>query len=723
MSRPANGKTSSKKRPQSQPGWEALTWDDVRAWAGSKGFSKGRSYTGNVSRLQATDDGRLLAWVQGTRRYATTVELKKEGKLESVCSCPVGWDACKHAVAVVLSYLEALQAGTEVPQTDDDDPRWAVVRGAEEAEDEFDDEDDDDDFDAEDEEDDSDEWSDDDEGDVESGQAKSGSRRALRTRGSRVKTGAEAPLKRLEKQVTRTESKRAKQDASLREFLLAKSHEQLVELLMSVARNEGPFRETLLEQQAVQGGDVAKLVKQARREIQHVTAQDVDYDSWNESGDFPDYAGVQRRLATLLANGHADAVVELGRELLTLGIEQIGQAHDEWESASAFGEALEVVFEAVVQSSLTACQKLLFAIDAGLADDYSITETATEHVFQAQWSPADWSEVADELARRLNATPKTKLDQDHQRSYQRERLSRWLVSALEDAGRTQEVLSVLETEARANGGYERLVRHLLAVDRRDDARRWAMEGLAKTPAELAGSIHTLKTLLRELAEQDRDWPTVAAFRAEEFFKRPNVESFGELLTASQKAKCRERVEAAARTFLETGERPKISSGKKTTVVDWPLPQLDLPESQSTRRPQPRSSLVADQPHWNVLLELAIKAKQPDEAWHWFERMREQRTNSGWGDRGSDVAHVVADKYPDRALAIWTQLADHEIARTSPAAYEVAVGHLRKIRDLLKKLDRSSEWTERVAKLRETHRRKSRFIEALNGLSGRSIIKR
>ncbi len=718
MSRSANEKQPSEKRRGSQPDWAALTWDDVREWAGAKGLGKGRSYKGNVSRLQVTEDGRLLAWVQGTRRYATTVELKGNGKLGSACSCPVGWDACKHAVAVVLSYLEALQAGTEVTRTDDDDPRWAVLSRAEEAEDEFDDEDD---FGADDADECSDEADHSDEDDFSDDRTNSASRRARRAITSRVETGAEAHLKRLEKQVTRMGVKRGKQDAALREFLLAKSQEQLVELLMSVARNDGPFRETLLEQQAVQGGDVAKLVQQARREIQHVTAQQVEYDSWRGGGSLPDYASVQRRLATLLANGHADAVVELGREFLRQGIAQIEEAHDEGGSAGELAESLIVVFDAVVQSSLTAPQKLLFAIDAGLEEDYSVTELGTERVFQAKWSAADWSVVADELARRLKATPKPKLDQADWKSYQREQLSQWLITALENAERASEILSVLESEARANGSYERLVKHLLDADRREDARRWAMEGLAKTPAELAGIIRTLKSFLCKLAALDRDWPTVAAFRAEEFFERPDVESFDGLLTAAKKAKCREPVESAARAFLETGKRPQTSSGKKGATAGWPLPPLDLPELQRTR-PQPRYAIAADRTHWNVLLDLAIKAKQPEQAWQWFERLRE-KNGYGWGNRADDVARIVADKYPERALAIWNHQADSQIALTSPSAYEVAVKHLRKVRDLLMKLNRTAEWTEQVARLRETQRRKRRFIEALDSLDGRTIVSR
>ena len=76
----------------------------------SRSLERGRSYhrSGHVSRLARGRDGRLVAWVQGTHRYATGVEIDRAGGgLDSRCSCPVG-QRCKHAVAVVLGYLDAL---------------------------------------------------------------------------------------------------------------------------------------------------------------------------------------------------------------------------------------------------------------------------------------------------------------------------------------------------------------------------------------------------------------------------------------------------------------------------------------------------------------------------------------------------------------------------------------------------------------------------------------
>lgn len=65
-----------------------LTWNDLEKWAGSRIVSRGRSYqrSGRVQDLSLAPDGALLAWVQGSRRYATQVSLK--GARNSAPSAP-----------------------------------------------------------------------------------------------------------------------------------------------------------------------------------------------------------------------------------------------------------------------------------------------------------------------------------------------------------------------------------------------------------------------------------------------------------------------------------------------------------------------------------------------------------------------------------------------------------------------------------------------------------
>ena len=131
------GKRSYKKRRPgelSQP-WDKLTWDDLNEWAGVRSAERGRSYQprGAVRELCLTADGALLAWVSGTQRYATRVELngsrrKRSERIASACSCPVGL-ACKHAIATILEYLSAIEAGADTPLADDSDPRLSIIEG------------------------------------------------------------------------------------------------------------------------------------------------------------------------------------------------------------------------------------------------------------------------------------------------------------------------------------------------------------------------------------------------------------------------------------------------------------------------------------------------------------------------------------------------------------------------------------------------------------------
>lgn len=104
-------------------GWEALTWDDLRKWAGQRNVERGRFYQqhGHVRDLIAPGAGRLTATVVGNHWYQTSVWLvpEKSGcdSLHSHCTCPVGHKACKHAVAVIAQHLESLTKVKNSPAT------------------------------------------------------------------------------------------------------------------------------------------------------------------------------------------------------------------------------------------------------------------------------------------------------------------------------------------------------------------------------------------------------------------------------------------------------------------------------------------------------------------------------------------------------------------------------------------------------------------------------
>ena len=76
-----------KKKTRRDP-FSDLTWNDIEEWAGGKIVSRGKSYQrqGLVSDLVITDDNSLIAWVDGTKRYAARVVVDEDRLLDSVCT-------------------------------------------------------------------------------------------------------------------------------------------------------------------------------------------------------------------------------------------------------------------------------------------------------------------------------------------------------------------------------------------------------------------------------------------------------------------------------------------------------------------------------------------------------------------------------------------------------------------------------------------------------------
>ena len=105
-----------------------LTWNDIEEWAGGRIGDRGRRYQqqGRVSDLAATDDGSLVAWVNGTEFYATRVIMREDGLPVSVCTCPYNLN-CKHGVAVVLEYLRRVESNRRVPKLRQDDDRLELL--------------------------------------------------------------------------------------------------------------------------------------------------------------------------------------------------------------------------------------------------------------------------------------------------------------------------------------------------------------------------------------------------------------------------------------------------------------------------------------------------------------------------------------------------------------------------------------------------------------------
>lgn len=694
-------------KPAPGDDWLSLTWDDLEEWAGTRTVERGRTYQrgGRVKGLSVTTAGELLATVRGSYEpnYTTTAALisgKKSRSLRSNCTCPVGLN-CKHAVAIIADYLDAVAKGRAVATTDGDDPRWADLDEPEEYEDEgYDeyDEGDDDEYDDE--------------------------------RHTPPRPKAKKPAKTT--------------DADIAAYLQGLSHAELADMMVSLVGRFPELRQEFRDRLALLSGDVAKLVAEARKEIRRVTAEP-SYDRWDDyGGGVPDFGPVRHRLERLLELGHPDEVVTLGRVFLKEGQRQLETSNDEGESITAFAAVVPVIFRAVAVSKLTGPQKLLFAIDAELADEFDVIGGSADDVLNAPWKPADWSAVADELAKRLTAKPAG--EDSFSRDYRRDRITTWVGKALANAGRAAEVDDLFEAEAKATGSYERLVEHLMARKRYDDAVQWAVIGISTTAADRPGIAAHLATTLRDLAATRKQWDVVAAHAAHAFFDRPSSHAFHELITAAAKAGVEQPVREAALRFLETGAMPYRLNTAPAKAKAAPKPSTAVRKASEPRRAVPPSRIATDPdwplpvpeyleplmhrragfdaqagPHLDVLLDMAIVAKNPTEVLKWYDAMRakprphgDSYTANAYADR---VAKAVADTHPERALEIYTAALNAQLPHASPRAYEEAAGYLKKLRPIYEKLSRAAEWDALVAGIREKYRNRPKLMEILDKMQG------
>jgi uncharacterized Zn finger protein len=638
--------------------FKQLTWDDLQGWAGSRVLSRGQSYYRDrrVQGLAQTQTGGIIAWVHGGQRYATEVDFE-QGELISVCTCPYG-NNCKHAVAVVLEYLDHVKKNKEVPRVTEQDKRLVLLRDSADEQ----------------------EWGDEEED--EEYQGIDGDKLAPK------KFGKTEPI-------------------FLRGFLEQQNKEQLIALIEELAGKHSIIREVLQDRYDLSKGSVKKMVNAVRKEIHELSSEPAWSNHWRGEGHIPDYSKVKDRMNALFKQGQADEVVALGRELLEAGIKQVEMSHDEGETGMEISSCLDVVFQALPQSSLSPVEQMLWVINAELEDDYELCYGA-ESFWKKKQKASDWSTVADRLLERLNNFQSVKGEDSFSRSYCRDNLTNWIIRALENSGRHEEIIPLCEQEAVKTGSYSRLVDVLRKAKRLEEAEQWIHKGIKATQKPSPGIASHLRDTLREMREKEGNWLQVTGFRVEDFIQMPSLHGYKEMKKAAEKGKVWPTVRAATLLYLEKGKLPEVDPL-------WPLPEMGVEEAPKVRK--------NEFPMADVLIDIAIEEKRPDDVLKWYD-LRRSKKQVFWGEdsyQEDQIAEAVADHYPDRALAIWKNVAEKQIALTKPKAYEAAAIYLRKVQGLLKRLERQSEWNSYLLKLQQTNARKIKLIEILARLGGRQII--
>ena len=123
--------------------------------------------------------------------------------------------------------------------------------------------------------------------------------------------------------------------------------------------------------------------------------------------------------------------------------------------------------------------------------------------------------------------------------------------------------------------------------------------------------------------------------------------------------------------------------------------------------------------------MAIAAGRPDEVLEWYDRMcaerKSERAFYGFDGYSDLVARAVEGSHPQRALDIYHLHVKDNLPNAHQSAYEIVVSYLRRMRPLMKSLDREEEWRQMLAEIRIRYRNRPKFMEMLQRLDGRTIL--
>jgi uncharacterized Zn finger protein len=245
--------------------------------------------------------------------------------------------------------------------------------------------------------------------------------------------------------------------------------------------------------------------------------------------------------------------------------------------------------------------------------------------------------------------------------------------------------------AEAQGLYRPLFDKLVQLGRLDQAVRVANEHLATSAWERLQAADTLEAAGRPddaLALVKAGLPgnkddRLPAWLAERYERRGDLAGALDLHLERWKT-------VPSVSLYQTIER------LATTLDQWALlrPRL-LTDLERGRR-------------FTLLAQIHLREQDWDAAWAAAEK-----ETVLWSNVRLEVAQASEKHRPERAMAVYLEVAERLINARGRDKYATAAGYLRRVRDLHHAMGRSDEWAQLIASLRERHRGLPALKDELN----------
>jgi len=485
--------------------------------------------------------------------------------------------------------------------------------------------------------------------------------------------------------------KRAKSKKSVvtledvRAFLEQQDKGKLVEMLLNEALESDSLRERLFLETARMNPEQIDLATY-HRSIKNATRAN-DYVDYYSAGGYA--RGVHRVLesvAALLNDGHAVEVIELTEYALSEIEKSLGYIDDsDGHMGGCINELQELHHRACLKAkpdTVTLARRLFewemrseWEFFGGVVVAYADVLGETGLTEYRRLAEAEWSRV-----------PALGPGEDDSESY----------------GRRFRITSLMESLARQSGDVEALVE----IKRRNLAHPYSYLQIAEIYREAGKPDDALKWAEQgwKTFSTKRDW-RLGEFLADEYHRRGRhneaIQLIWEQFAESARLENYQKLQAHARkagrsSWTQWRERAltcireavaerKKQKGRQNTYWQW----------QETDHSE--------------LVRVFLWEKRYDEAWQ--EALAGGCTSDLW----MKLAAMREQDHPQDALSIYRERIAPLVEMTNNASYEQAVELLHKIRKLLARLGRETEFDDYLVALRVEFKRKRNFIKLLDAI--------
>jgi len=478
-----------------------------------------------------------------------------------------------------------------------------------------------------------------------------------------------------------TSGKRAKPSVTMddvRAYLAARGKEALVALLMEQAMEDDRLCQRLLMKAArktPKGLDLATY----RQAIDRA----VDLGEFVEYGAARDYAeGIDEvidSIEELLKEGHAPGVVELTEHALVAVEDAMDSVDDSDGRVGGIVERLQELHHA-------ACKR-------AKPDPETLARRLFEWELRTPWDTfyGASEKYADVLGRKGLAVYRQLAEAEWAR-----------VPALEpgrddpEYGKRFRITHIMETLARRTGDVEAVV----AVKKRDLSSPYAYLQIAETYRQAQKHDLALEWAERGLhAFPQRPDGRLREFLAEEYHRRKRHD------------------EAMALVWAEFTGSPSLAQlqhlkGHADRIVRWPAwrdralaclrEQIAKAKREASKNPR---GWFARADH-SELVRVFLWGKDVEAAW------REAQEGGCSDDLWMDLAARRETDHPGDVLPVYERQVEATLGRKNDEAYRAAIGLLRKVRDVMVRLNRGAEFAPYLWAVRAAHKPKRNFLKLL-----------